>query len=124
MSVTELAKLETERAECQEAMDICDEQIIDIKDQIARAHADVVDSRQFSDPDWWRRVNTAARYKARDRQALQRKLGELNRAIRTAHHDIHGHSFERAFISEAREYLSREQYAYLVSHAQMASAKG
>ena len=93
-----MTDLEKEKREIEHKMDDLDLQLITIKGQIAQAQGEASANHKFSDPNWWRKVNS--------RQQLQRRLGEVNSRIK----EEKGKTHERSFMAIAREILSHEQY--------------
>ena len=98
------------------AMSVVDDDLISIKSQIDGAQAEVWAGGGYSDPVWWRRVNSALRHKGKQRQQLQAKLGEINRRIRAdrMHTDSARElSDERMFIAIAKLHLPPQTYERL-----------
>jgi ribosome-binding protein aMBF1 (putative translation factor) len=87
-----------------------------------RSQLDEVNERryrdgEYADPNWWRRLNGAARAKAWQRQRLQDKLGEVSRLLRGAEHNKtmryeneRRKTQERMFVEVAKLQLSQEAY--------------
>ena len=106
-------ELEKAKVFVETAMFALDEEINAIKQQIEKARADFYGRGEFSDSNWWRRVNGAARAKGRQRQALQLRFGDLNRLLRISRAKNTDRSRERIFIYMAKKYLPEETYNML-----------
>jgi len=83
-----------------------------MKAQIFEAKSRAVDG-DYSDPDWFRRVNTALRYKGIRHQQLLRRAAELRDSANASN----ANSWERRFIEAARRRLKPETYQALVDEA-------
>jgi hypothetical protein len=88
-----------------------------IKGQIADAQARLAGSGDWSNADWWRRVNSAQRIVARLRQRCQIARGKVTRALKQTVHEEQNRRFERLFIEAAKRMLSEEQYKALCQEA-------
>jgi hypothetical protein len=67
-----------------------------------KSQLDLAKTRQFHDPDWHRRINHALRCRKRERQQLQRRLGDLKRAGYA--------SREQMFVNCARQILDPDTF--------------
>jgi hypothetical protein len=110
-NLTTHAQLDSAREIVQSAMLILDEALCSIKGQMDGAHVRL--SVQHPDETWWRRISSARRHKARHRQELQNKFGEINRKLREIKGRAHEASRESAFIRAAELLLPRETYMRL-----------
>ena len=81
-----------------------------IKDQIARAKAEVERDGKYSDSDWWARVNSALRHKGRQHQQTQLLIGEINRRIRKKRAELDQWDDGRKFITAAKQILPDVTY--------------
>jgi len=77
-------------------------QLIRARPNPADSHDDRLKSRQFTDPDWYRRAMLALRYRGRYDQFLAQQMGRISRKIRqqnTIVTDIHRASEKLTFLS-------------------------
>jgi hypothetical protein len=93
--------LDARRAECLKLLAEVDEDLIKIGSQIAGVKGPNGMHGGRVDRDWWRRLLTAQRCYAAQRQRLQEELGELKRTMR----DARVHRTEQLFISVTKETL-------------------
>jgi len=84
----------------------CAMQVSSMKGQLDRAHERREHFGEMADRAWWRRLNTALRYKGSSHQHLQYKLGEIIRLFKLAR----SRSREILFIDIARNELPKETY--------------
>jgi len=59
-----------------------------IRGQIDEANERRYKDGVYANPDWWKRVNGASRAKSWQRQRLQEKVGEINRALKMCKHEV------------------------------------
>lgn len=105
---TEEELIEAKRV-VEDAMYYLDNATISIRYQLDEAKANVVIKRQFADPEWWRRTNSALRHYGRERQRIQNKLGEINRRLRASRNQVERVTRDRAFIQVVGKMLSADQ---------------
>lgn len=103
----------TTLAEAHQRLAEVEEDIAAIRAKIDRARADKITSGQYSDPDWYARVNAALRFKGMEHQRLLRIAGRMARAERSAA----SHRFEQAFIDQARRVLDSDVFTAITEHA-------
>jgi len=101
--------LPAERLETLRLMGVLDEQCGSIWGQIEHSRALWKETRE-TDPRWYARARYALRAKGRQRQALQTRLGEVNRRIRERENLARETRQERMFIAECRRLLPRETW--------------
>jgi hypothetical protein len=101
--------LPAERLETLRLMGVLDEQCGSIRGQIEHSRALWKETGE-TDPRWYARARYALRAKGRQRQALQTRLGEINRRIRERDNLARETRQERMFIAECRRLLPRETW--------------
>lgn len=101
--------LPTERLETLRLMGVLDEQCGSIRLQIDHSRAAYKETGEM-DPHWYARAQYALRAKGRQRQALQNRLGEVNRRTRERESLARETRQERMFIAECRRVLPRETW--------------
>ena len=106
------------RADLIQLKNIIDDEIAAIKEQLDNARTDKLVTGIYSDPAWWRSANSALRMKGRFVQKLQRQIG----LAKQEEHQQASITFERHFISVAREVLDKETYLTILEEAQSLSA--
>lgn len=92
-----------------EAMEILVIACSSIQSQIDSANLRRDTTGYMADPHWYRRVHGAQRSKRWQRQRLQDKIGEINRALR----QTTGRAQEGLFVQVARLHLPKETYERL-----------
>jgi hypothetical protein len=110
-AVVAAALKSTDRAVVEDAMALVDEVCDSMKSQL-----DLAECRRYDDPNWWRRINHALRCRVRDRQRLQRRLGDLRRAGHT--------SREELFIRCAKQLLDPQTFQAIWDKVHAAKANG
>jgi transposase-like protein len=108
-------ELSAARATIEQAMYYLDGTLSSIKSQIDLAKSRALES-QYADPIWWRRVNSAQRFKGRQRQQLQNKFGEVNRRLRANRATANANeqlTREQAFVRIAQIHLPPETFQRL-----------
>lgn len=103
----------TTLAEAYQRLAEVEEDIAAIRAKIDRAKADKIITGQYSDPDWFARVNAALRFKGMEHQRLQRIAGRLARQERAAS----ARRFEQAFVDQARKVLKPDTFAAIIDRA-------
>ena len=106
----------TTLAEAHDRLAEVEEDIAAIRAKIDRAKADKIITGQYSDPDWYARVNAALRFKGMEHQRLQRIAGRLAREERVAG----ARRFEQAFINKARDVLAADVFQSIADQARAA----
>ena len=106
-----LTKLLSEKNDVENKMDRVDLDLISIKAQIDEAKGDAKAFSEYSNPQWWSSVNSAARHKGLQRQKLQRQLGDLNSRIKA----LSAMGFEKLFIDCARDLLDRDTFTEIIN---------
>jgi hypothetical protein len=99
------AAMEARRAQCLEMLAEVDGQLTRITSHIEQARAQGRDRGRDRRSEWWRRVLTARRAQASQRQRLQEELGELRRALGA---DRSGDR-DRMFVRVTRELLGNDR---------------
>ena len=91
-----------------------------IRDQIDLAKRRRYQVGQYSDPDWWHRINSALHAKARQRQQLQEKFGDVNHKLRRLQHGTTMQAQQNTresryylFAQIARAHLPTETFEHL-----------
>jgi hypothetical protein len=84
-----------------------------IRDQIDLAKRRRYQAGQYSDPDWWHRINSALHAKARQRQQLQDKCAEVKRTLRALAQQNTRESRYYLFAQIARAHLPTETFEHL-----------
>jgi hypothetical protein len=104
--------LEAERTACESRIDELADAEARIKAQLehARAHGDY-------DRHWLANAECARRYKARERQQLERELADLNRRIRQERAAEHDKRREEKFMAVARAFLPKETFDEILKAA-------
>jgi hypothetical protein len=77
-----------------------------IKDALGQAHTRLITDGEYSDPDWYRRANTARRIKARQIVMVQRQ----RKALRRAAHAARGGRLPDFFMDAARLILNEKAF--------------
>lgn len=80
-----------------------------IKSQIERAKTDVLLDDVYSDPDWFRRINAAKRFKGRKDQELASELRKIDEKIKELNRST-DLTREEKFIRVAKNMLIEEVY--------------
>ena len=119
-----IEQLEDVKAAIERRMDALDEKASSIKGQLDEAKNELIAMGKYADQDWWRRANSALRYKGRQRQRCQRLLGEVNRRIRAAKTHADNQSLLRQFVCAAKAALPEALYIDIWKVARQAAAAG
>ena len=101
----------------------CLEEMASIKEQISRASAKARSQKIYSDVDWFHSAKRALKHKQIDHQKLQGRLSELNKlaAVQTKEPaSTDSRNFERAFMHEAKMFLSGATYEDLLRKTRLA----
>lgn len=118
MQYTESVLDEMCRADLIQLKNIIDDEIASIKEQLDEAKTEQLVTGTYADPGWWRKANSALRMKGRFVQKIQRQIG----LAKQDEHQQSSVTFERHFISVAREVLDKETYSAIIEKAQSLSA--
>jgi hypothetical protein len=113
---------EEEIRDIQERMLRLDEALTEIRTQLDHAKARRINYGEHANPEWSARANSALRHKGRERQQLQNRLGELNRAVRAERKAQDDQNSERAFIRAAKAVLSEDMYRRIWQEVERAAA--
>lgn len=100
-----------------------DKKLVDINNQIAFAMAKQNETGEYSDANWWARVNAAKRHEGRNRQSIQVGLSEIKRRIKDIHRQNskeQSKDFDRAFKNAAKRILDEYTYDKIVAAAERA----
>lgn len=84
-----------------------DDKILSVKEQIEIAKTKRWTDKTWSDPDWFRRVNSKLRFLGRDRQSIQNLKSEINRRIKNTRQKMDDWDDGRMFINAAKDILPR-----------------
>lgn len=101
--------LDIARDHVQETILQLDDQLLEIRADIAHAKDRLTDTGVAADPHWWRRANLAVLYKTRARQRLQFILSGISRRLKDISNRT-ADSNKDKFIDAARDMLPDETY--------------
>lgn len=89
---------------------VAQEAIARIRDQLSSARVRVAETGLYADRDWYRRANSALRFKGSYIQRIQAAMGRKRRH--------RGRNFERMFVEIAKETLPEGTYQQIFEAAQ------